>query len=87
MVVAFDGAKTIGSIVFKQDSGDAIASGMAYYQGADDQWHEVGNVNGDPSQNISLSSPVEAKAIKVVNGRGCGHALRGHVSLSELRRG
>ena len=92
VVVAFDGAKTIGSIVFKQDSGDAIASGMAYYQGADDQWHEVGNVNGDPSQNISLSSPVEAKAIKVVNGAKTEkwwkvlelHATRGEASESQV---
>ena len=68
VVVTFDGTKTIGGIVFKQDSGDAIVSGTAYYKGTDDQWHEAGSVNGDASQIISLSSSVEAKAIKVVNG-------------------
>lgn len=70
VIVTFDTPKTIDAIVFKQggDSNtDFIDKGSAYYQGTDNAWHKAGDVTSDKSQVIKLSSPVEAKAIKVVN--------------------
>lgn len=70
VIVTFDTPKTIDAIVFKQggDSNtDFINKGSAYYQGTDNAWHKAGDVTSDKSQVIKLSSPVEAKAIKVVN--------------------
>ena len=70
VIVTFDTPKTIDAIVFKQGGDsktDFIDKGSAYYQGTDNTWHKAGDVTGDKSQVIKLSSPVEAKAIKVVN--------------------
>ena len=69
--VTFDVPKTITSITFKQGGGnstDVIESGKAYYQGADDVWHEAGAITSAKSQTVQLAGPVAAKAIKVVNG-------------------
>ena len=70
VIVTFDTPKTIDAIVFKQGGAsntDFIDKGSAYYQGTDNAWHKAGDVTSDKSQVIKLSSPVEAKAIKVVN--------------------
>ena len=70
VIVTFDTPKTIDAIVFKQgasNAGDVIDKGSAYYQGTDNAWHKVGDITSDKSQTIKLGSPVEAKAIKVVN--------------------
>lgn len=71
VIVTFDGPKTIDTIVFKQalsnNGGDAIDNGTAYYQTADNQWHEAGAITNKTSQSIKLTNSVEAKAIKVVN--------------------
>ena len=70
VIVTFDTPKTIDAIVFKQGGDsktDFIDKGSAYYQGTDNAWHKAGDVTSDKSQVIKLSSPVEAKAIKVVN--------------------
>ena len=69
VIVTFDTPKTIDAIVFKQggNSSDVIDKGSAYWQGTDGAWHKAGDVTSDKNQTIKLSSPVEAKAIKVVN--------------------
>ena len=69
VIVTFDSPKTIDAIVFKQggNSSDVIDRGSAYYQGTDDAWHKVGDITSAKSQTVKLGSPVEAKAIKVVN--------------------
>ena len=70
VIVTFDTPKTIDAIVFKQGGDsktDFIDKGSAYYQGTDDAWHKVGDITSAKSQTVKLGSPVEAKAIKVVN--------------------
>lgn len=69
VIVTFDTPKTIDAIVFKQggNSSDVIDKGSAYWQGTDGAWHKAGDVTSDKNQTVKLGSPVEAKAIKVVN--------------------
>ena len=70
MIVTFDTPKTIDAIVFKQGGSsntDFIDKGSAYWQDSEGAWHKAGDVTSDKSQTIKLGSPVEAKAIKVVN--------------------
>lgn len=70
VIVTFDAPKTIDAIVFKQGGSsntDCIDKGSAYWQDSEGAWHKAGDVTSDKSQTIKLGSPVEAKAIKVVN--------------------
>ena len=70
VIVTFDTPKTIDAIVFKQGGSsntDFIDKGSAYWQDSEGAWHKAGDVTSDKSQTIKLGSPVEAKAIKVVN--------------------
>ena len=70
VIVTFDTSKTIDAIVFKQGGSsntDFIDKGSAYWQDSEGAWHKAGDVTSDKSQTIKLGSPVEAKAIKVVN--------------------
>lgn len=70
VIVTFDAPKTIDAIVFKQGGSsntDFIDKGSAYWQDSEGAWHKAGDVTSDKSQTIKLGSPVEAKAIKVVN--------------------
>lgn len=70
VIVTFDAPKTIDAIVFKQGGSsntDCIDKGSAYWQDSEGAWYKAGDVTSDKSQTIKLGSPVEAKAIKVVN--------------------
>lgn len=73
VIVTFDAPKTIDTIVFKQGGAasetDLIDEGTAFYLGTDDVWHEAGAIEGKKDQTVKLGSPVEAKAIKVVNNK------------------
>ena len=49
-------------------SGDGLNVGVMEYQSEDGTWTEIGDIDGDAEQTFTLETPVNAKAIRVVNG-------------------